>query len=299
MRVFLRKTRMSPAASGRSVYRNCPSGEQAFGSNPWLSLRSERGMRQAQFFGILLRRNSWNIRHANSTIWPGYFLARLLLHRACLKETLVRKALGVNPKWVVGRPLSLLSIQGPVGHVTPPVVVNLRQREPEAAKLGLRFLVASRVPTVGGGVLTVLALWHSAPQVLVAPGFRVEGHGLALWHFARRKPAQGWFRVLPLAGSEPWFVCVASAMQSIHGGPRAALLLRRPEAHRMPHRMPNHAKALAWQPSPAADFFQPGAACPLFHVEHSRLFARDALMMRGPRQGKMPKYRGKPPLTVA
>jgi hypothetical protein len=56
----------------------------------------------------------------NSRVWPGYLLARLLFHRACLKEILVCKELRVNPKRIAGTPLSHLSIQGLVGHVTPP-----------------------------------------------------------------------------------------------------------------------------------------------------------------------------------
>jgi hypothetical protein len=54
----------------------------------------------------------------NSLVWPGYFLARLLLHCAYLKEMLVRKEFRVNPKRIAGNSLSHLSIQGLVGQVT-------------------------------------------------------------------------------------------------------------------------------------------------------------------------------------
>jgi hypothetical protein len=61
----------------------------------------------------------------NSLVWPGDFLAGLLLHRVCPKEILMRTELRVNPKRVAGTPLSHLSIPGLVGHVSPPVGVNL------------------------------------------------------------------------------------------------------------------------------------------------------------------------------
>jgi hypothetical protein len=57
---------------------DCPSGKPAFESNPLLSLRSERGMRQAQFFGILFQRilrTCWMAiaGFGQVTYWPGYF----------------------------------------------------------------------------------------------------------------------------------------------------------------------------------------------------------------------------------
>jgi hypothetical protein len=57
----------------------------------------------------------------NRLVWPGYYLARLLLHDAFSKEMVARTRLGVNPKSSVGRPKSHRSIHGRVGQVTPPL----------------------------------------------------------------------------------------------------------------------------------------------------------------------------------
>jgi hypothetical protein len=60
-----------------------------------------------------------NILDGNRLVWPGDFLARLLLQRVCPKEILMCKELRVNPKRVARTPLSHLSIHGLVGQVTP------------------------------------------------------------------------------------------------------------------------------------------------------------------------------------